>query len=78
MVREIATCQIMVILQETGLTVPPNERHIPAYAQDPSPLSRQECAPQAYTSHVTTYQYLNSSDIPNQEHPQPHITSTPG
>ena len=68
----------MATPHETGLTAPPNERHIPLSAQEPSPLSRQECAQQAYTSYATTYQYLNSNVIPNQECCQPHITSTPG
>ena len=68
----------MTTPQETGLTAPLNERHIPVYVQQPSLLSRQEHAQQAYTSHMTTYQYLNSSVMPNQECPQPHITSTPG
>ena len=39
-------------------------------------FSRQEHAQQASTSHVTTYQYLNSSIMPNQECLEPHITST--
>ena len=76
--HEIAPCYVMSTPQETGLTAPLNERHIPLYAQEPSPLSRQGCAQQAYTSHVTTYQYQNSNVIPNQEYLQPHITSTPG
>ena len=62
---------------EPCLTAPPNERHISVYSQEPSPLRRQEHACQAYISHVTTQQYLNSSVMPNQEWPQPHITSTP-
>ena len=78
LVHEIAPHYITTTPQETGLTAPPNERHIPVYAQEPSPLSRQKHAQQAYTSHATTYQYLNSSVMPNQECPQPHITFTPG
>ena len=78
LVHDIAPCHIMATSQETGLTAPPNERYIPLYAQESSPLSRQGHAQQTYTSHVTTYQYLNSSVIPNQECPQHYITSTPG
>ena len=69
LVHEIPSHHIMATPQETGLTSPPNERHIPLYAQEPSPLSRQGCAQQTYTSHGTTYQYPNSSIIPNQESP---------
>ena len=68
----------MATPQETCLTAPLNERHILVYAQEPSPLSRQECAQQACTSHATKYQYPNSSVMPNQECPQPHITSFHG
>ena len=57
LVHEIAPCHIMAIHQKTGLTAPLKERHIPVYAQELSLLSRQECAQQACTSHVTTYQY---------------------
>ena len=78
LVNEIVTHHLMATPLENFLTASPNERHIPVYVQEPSPLSRQEHAPQAYTSHTTMYQYLNSSVIPNQEFPKPHITSTPG
>ena len=64
--------------QETGLTAPLSEMHIPVYTQEPSLLSRQGCAQQAYTSQMTTYQHQNSNVISNQECSQPHITSTPG
>ena len=47
LVHEIA----MATPHETGLTAPPNERHIPVYAQEPS--------------HVTTYQYPSSDVMPN-------------
>ena len=60
------------------MTASSNERHIAIYAQEPSLLSRQEHVQQAYTSHVSRYQYMNSSVMSNQECPQPHITSTPG
>ena len=56
LVHEIAPCHIMTTSHEIGLTAPLNERHIPVYSQEPSPLSRQEHAQQAYTSHATTYQ----------------------
>ena len=78
MVHEIAPCHIMATPQETGLTAPSHERHIPVHAQEPSPCSRQEHAQQACTSHATTYQYPNSSIMPSQECPNPHITSNPG
>ena len=68
----------MATPQETGLTAPLNERHILVYAQEPSLLSWQDHAQQTCTSCMTTYQCPNSSVIPNQECPQPHITSTPG
>ena len=60
-----------------SLTAPPNERHTPVYPQVPSLLSRSEHAQQAYTSHVTTYQYSNSYVMLGQECLLPHITSTP-
>ena len=44
LVHEIAPHHIMTTPHETGLTAPPNERHIPVYSQGPSPLSRQESA----------------------------------
>ena len=56
----------MTTPHETGLTAPPNERHIPVYPQELSALSRQEHAQQAYTLHTTTYQYPSSSIMPNQ------------
>ena len=59
----------MATPQETGWTTSPNERHIPLCAQESLPLSRQGHAQQTYTSHVTMYQYLNSSVIPKQECP---------
>ena len=62
----------MATPKKTGLTAPSNEMHIPVYVQEPTPLSRQE-----HAQHATTYQYPNSSLKPNQECPQPHITSTP-
>ena len=67
LVHEIAPHHIMTTPHETGLTSPPNERHIPLYQQESSWLSRQKHAQQTYTSHVTTYQYLSSNIIPNQE-----------
>ena len=78
LVHEIAPCCIMATPRKLVLTAPPNDRHIPVYAQEPSLLSRQEHVQQACTSHVTMYQYPNSNIMPNQEFPQPHITSTPG
>ena len=68
----------MTTPQETGLIVPPNKMHIPVYPQESSLLSRQDHAQQAYTSCMTTYQYLSSNVIPIQECPKPHITSAPG
>ena len=78
LVHEIAPCYIMATPQETGLTAPPNVRYIPVYAQESSPLSRQEHAQQACTSHTSRYQNPNLGIMPNQEFPQPYITSTPG
>ena len=69
LVHKIASCHIMTTPHEIGVTAPPNKRHIPVNSQEPSPLSRQEHAQQAYTSHVTTYKYLNSSVMPKQECP---------
>ena len=54
----------MATPQEMGLTPPLSERHIPLYAQESSMLSRQGDTQQAYTSHVTMYQYPNSNVIP--------------
>ena len=68
LVHEIAPCHVTTTTRNTGMTAP----------QEPSPLSRKECAQQAYTSHVTTYQYPNSNVMPGQECFQLHITSTPG
>ena len=68
----------MTTPHETGLTASLNERHNSVCSQEPSPLSRQECAQQAYTSHATTYQYPNSNVMPGQECLQSHMTSTPG
>ena len=78
LVHEIAPHHVVATPQETGLTAPLSERHIPLYAQEPSPLSRQVHAQKAYTSHATAYQYLNLNVISNQECPQPHVTSTHG
>ena len=78
LVQKIAPFHIMTIPHGTGLTAPPNGRHIQVYLQEPSPLSRQECAQQAYTSHTPTYQYPSSNVIPDKECPQPYITSYPG
>ena len=78
LVHEIAPHHITATPQETGLTVPLNERHIPLYAQEPSLLSRQGHSQQTYTSRMTTYQYLNLSVIPIQDCPKPHMASTPG
>ena len=77
LVHNIAPHHRMTTPHETGLTAPPNERHIPVYSQEPSLLSRQQHAQKVYTSHKTTYQYLSSDVMTNQECPQPHITSTP-
>ena len=68
LVYKIASHQVMTIPHETDLTA----------TQESSPLSRQDHAQQAYTSHATTYQYPNSNVMPGQESPQPYITSTPG
>ena len=78
LVHKIAPHYIMTTPHETGLTAPPNERHIPVYSQELSLLSRQEHTQHSYNSHVNPYQYPSSSVMPNQECPQPHITSTPG
>ena len=78
LVHKMAPHHIMATPQETGLTAPTNERHIPVYVQEPSPLSRQEHTQHAYTSQTTMYQYLKSSVMPNQEWPQCHTTPTPG
>ena len=78
LVHEIAPHHVMATPQETGLTAAPSERHIPLYVQQPSSLNRQGHLQLAYTSQLTMYQYPNSNVIPNQEFPQPHITSTPG
>ena len=69
LVHKIAPHHIMTSPHETGLTAPPNERHIPVYSQEPSPLSRQEHAQQAYTSHKNTYKYPNSGVMTYQECP---------
>ena len=78
LVHKIVPPHITTTPHETDLTAPPNERHIPVYSQKPSLFSRQKHAQQAYTSHAPIYQYPSSNVMPNQECPQPHITSTPG
>ena len=47
LVPEIAPHNITITPHATGLTAPLNERHIPVYSQEPSPLSRQEHVQQA-------------------------------
>ena len=37
LVHERAPLHLMTTPHETGLTAPPNERHIPVYSQEPSP-----------------------------------------